>query len=374
MRRLKKSMPSTFLFLISLFLALEFFSFLFFYLNLGTTVYIPVYWINDFNQHDTSRAWYTEYHEWGVWHKSSSKARHIKACFSYEYFSNSYGARDSERSINGKNRVVFLGDSFVEGWGINDKGRMTNILEDHFGTEFLNFGSSRLGPLQYEIIYKNLANKFEHDHVIVGFLPENDFTDNDLKLWRSMPNVNERYKPYYSEDGKKIIYTREKPEEGTTVPKANSWIKEMGKKYFWSYGLLREIKWLLLKYKYIKNLTGSDYSGYRDALDYQINNTLGSLLRIAEKAKRNNKSFTVVLFPVANDYEAKKTGDLKIKRFFKDFAEKTKTNYVDLIDLIDFNEKLYHSCDGHWSPYGNLMAANALIDVLPKITTIRIKR
>jgi len=371
MGRLKRGVQLTALFLIPTFLALEFFSFIFFYFNLGATAYVPSYWIKNHDQIDTTEAWYTEYHDWGIWHKESSKARHITVCYNYEYSSNSYGARDIERSMNRKNIVVFLGDSFVEGRAVDDKRRMTNILEEHFGTEFLNFGAIGLGPLNYEIIYKELAAKFKHDHVIVGFLPLNDFTDNDLNFWRPISNVNERYRPFYSEDGKGAIYTRKKPEERVTHPNENSWITQIGKRYFWAYGLYREVKWILLKYKFIQNMWRSNYSGYRDALDYQIKNTLGSLRRIAEEAKRNKKSFTVVLFPATRDYEAKNRGDdLRIKKIFKDFAEKTKTNYVDLIDLIDFDEKLYHTCDGHWSPHGNLMAANALIEVLPNIIAI----
>jgi hypothetical protein len=372
MGRLKRSVQLTALFLIPLFIALEFFSFIFFYFNLGSTAYVPDFWIKNRQQVDTTKAWYTEYHDWGTWHVESSKARHITVCYSYGYFSNSYGARDIQRSMKGNNRVVFLGDSFVEGRAVDDKGRMTNILEEHFRTEFLNFGAVGLGPLQYEIIYNKLARKFEHDHVIVGFLPLNDFTDNDLNFWRPISNVNERYRPFYSEDGEGAIYTRKKPEKRTIVPDENSWITQIGKRYFWSYGLYREVKWILLKYKFIQNMWRSNYSGYRDALDYQINNTLGSLRRLAEGAKRNNKSFTVVLFPVIRDYEAKNKGDdLKIKKIFKDFAEKEEINYVDLIDLIDFDPKLYHTCDGHWSPHGNLMVANALIEVLPDIIAIR---
>jgi|GEM_PF-2439262 len=370
-RRLKRNTQTIFLVLISLFLSLEFFSFLFFYFNFGASVFVPDYWAKNKRQLDTTEAYYTEYHEWGTWHNNASKARDISACFNVEYIANSYGARDIERSIQGKNRVVFLGDSFVEGWGVSAEERMTNILEEFFGVEFLNFGVARAGPISYELIYKNLAGKFEHDHVIVGFFPNNDFRDNDLDFQRLISDVNGRFRPYYSEDGEGILYKIKKPEEGRKLPITKNWMMETGRKYFWFYGVLREIRGLLIINKLKESFFTSNYSGYRDALDSQIHNTLGSLRRIAEEAKRNNKSMTVVLFPMPSDYEAKNRGDLKIQKIFKNFAEKTEINYVDLIDLIDYSEDLYHSCDPHWSSYGNLMAANALIESLPKIITIR---
>jgi hypothetical protein len=69
-----------------------------------------------------------------------------------------------------------------------------------WGRQVLNFGmSGDFGPLQYLILYKGLAKKFEHKGLIVGFLPDNDFTDNDITFW-SQPERHTsrlRHRPYY---------------------------------------------------------------------------------------------------------------------------------------------------------------------------------
>src|SRR2546429_9281709 len=52
----------------------------------------------------------------------------------------------------------------------------------------------------YNIIkYTNIsARNFEHDGIILFFLPANDFTDNDYSLWRHFHPF--WYRPYYVKD------------------------------------------------------------------------------------------------------------------------------------------------------------------------------
>jgi hypothetical protein len=57
--------------------------------------------------------------------------------------SNSYGARDIERSPRSTTpRAVVLGDSFVEGIGVELGERVTDLLEKGSGAEYLNFGTA----------------------------------------------------------------------------------------------------------------------------------------------------------------------------------------------------------------------------------------
>jgi hypothetical protein len=96
------------------------------------------------------------------------------------YQTNNMGARDIDRSLKNnisKKRVIFLGDSFVEGIMVNTPDRCSNILEKKTGYEHLNFGINGTSPINYYLIYKTLAKKFDHDVVIIGILPANDFED-----------------------------------------------------------------------------------------------------------------------------------------------------------------------------------------------------
>jgi hypothetical protein len=77
--------------------------------------------------------WYTEVDAWGAWHLPNATARHADRCFDVKVASNSYGARDRERSLSGKNRILVVGDSFVEGWGVEAEHRFTNVMERQGG-------------------------------------------------------------------------------------------------------------------------------------------------------------------------------------------------------------------------------------------------
>ena len=138
----------------------------------------------------------------GVWHRPSGHFIHKEGCFTVEYDTNSYGARDTERTLHSSApRTLMLGDSFVEGLGIPADARLTNILGKDTGREVLNFGTGgNFGPLQYALLYKTMAVAFDHNLVVVGVLPDNDFHDMSLDYWKSIGEGN-RYRPYYADEG-----------------------------------------------------------------------------------------------------------------------------------------------------------------------------
>ena len=151
---------------------------------------------------------------WGAWHKQNQITRHVGACFDALYETNSYGAKDLEfikEKQNEIKRAILLGDSFAEGYGVNNNNTIDTKLEIISDLEIYNFGSAgAFGPLQYYLIYENLAKQFEHDGIILTFLPANDFVENDYKHWKEKKwnlidddYLMERYRPYYVK--KKII-------------------------------------------------------------------------------------------------------------------------------------------------------------------------
>ena len=119
----------------------EVFAALYSLLGLSRSHYTPDYLAPE--QSLRPREWLTEREPWGTWHRPNTATVHITGCFMAHYRSNSYGARDRERSRERSGpRYVVLGDSFVEGWGVEEDQRLTNILERRTGREFLNFGAS----------------------------------------------------------------------------------------------------------------------------------------------------------------------------------------------------------------------------------------
>jgi hypothetical protein len=132
----------------------------------------------------------------GVWHLSK-RFHHQTECFDVIYRANSYRARDKERTIHSDHsRVVVLGDSFIEGWGVESQDRLTDLLEKDTGKEFLNFGTAgSFGPTQYYLLYKYLAKKFDHEAILIGILPDNDFIEDDLEIGKKI--YPDFYRPYW---------------------------------------------------------------------------------------------------------------------------------------------------------------------------------
>jgi hypothetical protein len=348
---------------------LEGFSFLYFRFNLGRLPHAPVY----ASPKEAAGAipvfaWYTHFHPWGAWHRADSYVAHINWCYEAYYRSNSDGARDVPRAAAGRDRAVFLGDSFVEGFTVNDADRMTNLLEALYQRPVLNFGAGgHFGPLQSEIIYRELVRRFDHRHVFIGILPDNDFTDNDAEFWRHTAEFRELYRPYYSEDGRTAVYTREPPPaEEAVVQTPLRRALEFARRYTWTFGIAKEVRRVVLERQHRGEASARPYAGYRDPTDAQIDHVLGSLRRIVDMARADGRRVTVVLFPRPNDY-ALVSAEAKIRAAFDAFAAGARVTLVDLRELVPYDRDLFQACDGHWSPQGNRAAAQAIFGRVPEL-------
>jgi hypothetical protein len=131
--------------------------------------------------------------------------------------------------------VVVLGDSFVDGFGVESEDRMTNVAESLSGFEFLNFGvSGNFGPIQTWLLYRETASHFDHDQVHIFLFPYNDFDDNDPSNFPST-----RYRPYLKKldsDNYQLYYTT--PFTSETVE------QELSRSEVWSRHLYNNIYFL----------------------------------------------------------------------------------------------------------------------------------
>lgn len=100
---------------------------------------------------------------------------------SYER-TNAHGLRDAERSVEkpeGVRRLLLLGDSVVEGYGLQETATISSQLqslygEENQGTEVLNFGVSAYCTLAEIELLATKGVKFAPDTVVLVFV-ENDF-------------------------------------------------------------------------------------------------------------------------------------------------------------------------------------------------------
>ena len=335
-----------------------------YFLLFARTYYRPLYLEKINNQH----LWRTERHDWGAWHKPSSTASDTHNCYSVSYRSNSHGARDRERSVTaGTKRAVMLGDSFVEGFAVDEDRRLSNLLEKHLGMEILNFGMTHFGPLQYKILYEKLVKQFDHDAVIIGVLPENDFIDNDLDFARQRPDFARRYIPYYGEKGR-IVYPRSRPSPTEPSPFADQYDRDNPEdrtvvqnlfRLFWVYGLYRDVRYNASVLRYPR---AGSYVGYFETDAARIARVTDTLVAIRKSA--SPRPVLVVFFPDYKswDYVVTHPGAQakSTVAHMRGVLERRGVRTLDLLELwLDRGlepEDIYLPCDGHWNEAGHRAA------------------
>ncbi len=298
------------------------------------------------------------------------------------YQTNSVGARDKERSWKNtteKKRIAIMGDSFMEGIMVNTNERCSDILEASTGKEHLNFGINGTSPINYYLIYEELAKKYEHDVVIIGILPANDFQDfsdgDDLGLinfpiyrpyWKntnhgyelkySLASINQAYGSKMNYDKPNKIYaTKDSVYQNLSIGgklqselQSNSYV----------VGLVSEI---------VKDKAMEKFSATSVFEEYPKDKWATfsySLEKLFEEAK--GKKILVLTIPILKDiqiYQKNHKNTLAPK--MASFLKQKGVEYIDLLPILA-NEKnpeqFYHACDGHWNEKGEKNTATILLN------------
>jgi hypothetical protein len=320
--------------------------------------------------------------DFGVWRYSNISSRQQGACFDVNYSSNSYGARDKERIVERQKkdfRFVVLGDSFVEGFGVESESRLTEIAERETGVEMLNFGiSGDFSSTQQFLLYQKLASTFSPTHIALFLLPDNDFTDNDPVLFD-----HNRYRPYLRKNGDNIFerfYTVSFDQRRVLKPMSTS--RRIRRKLYNNIYLLNAFRQLgdvfesshlkkIVKDTSVPNLK-SRYVNYTE-LDMQ--RLLWGYQNIIEE--KGSIPFYIFVIPRANDFKSVsyKQGEGKprlIKELDSFAAQYPTVQVVDLLpifqnSLAEKNLKVsdaFLPCDGHWSSLGHSIAAGELVRIV----------
>ena len=312
----------------------------------------------------------------GVWHKSNSTYNHQGECYNAIYKFNSYGARDKEREIESISyRGIILGDSFIEGYGIKDHYRISNILEDKLGIDILNFGTSgHFGTTQIALNYQYLSSKFDHDFIIIGIYPTNDFDENNLEYGKSF--LSNRYRPYRvkseGNEGYDLIYflddIKDSDWSSDNFYKNRTSFLTIFRKMTYTGSVLYELRnrYLLM----IQNLNSKEkklYSRFNDFSKEEIAIIKFDLQKI--KKISNGKSIFLFAIPSIYDFNYALRGGSNFNKLGIELLEFCKDNDIEYIDLFsellkEYNENnfrdLYLSCDHHFSEIGNQVCSDII--------------
>jgi hypothetical protein len=379
--KFNSALKSTATFLVVLFIALEFSSFILSKTNLLLVHDTPWAYRSKDNIFLPPLQWRTEESDWGAWHKPSSATRERHSCFDAPYYSNEVGARDdSFEHPKSKKRAVLIGDSFAEGFGARREETAQYLMEKLSGVEVFNFGSAGdLGPVQYSILYQELAKNYDPDELVIFFLPNNDFTDNDYDYWRKTNKTfksdgSERWRPYYkkTKDG----YESFIPEGATKTIEARN--PNFGNRYLWAHNVYKTIKFILAQKREQKvqealmaqghidiSTYKGGYSGYFDATQEEQKAAVFYINKLIKESRANK--IILVAIPTLGDLGRIAAGsNPKDMLWYQEFqaAGSKAGKPVKFIDLANFAPadptKLFWTCDGHWSVYGNKWAAEII--------------
>jgi hypothetical protein len=305
-----------------------------------------------------SRFWADSNPWFGVWHDPHSSFKHVSPDYTLTYDANSWGMRDRERdkSDGGHKRIIVLGDSFMEGWGVATEDRMSDRLERTTGLEHLNFGTSgSFGPTQYLMLFTHLARDFEHAALIISILPDNDFLDDDFDYGRIMHAS--RIRPFFIGTKPAYSLTITKPQ---TAPAGSKYMEPFLLQFTYTGNVIKHFK-ELSRHKQVALPAG--YAGYFDFTPSQWDRLEHVLQEFRNAAP--SLPILVMTIPCDTDFQrVAKCGEAPLPGKMRELCRSLDIQYLDLMPALQSAPGGWASCylktDRHWNATGNAIAAEAI--------------
>jgi len=295
----------------------------------------------------------------GVWHQRNYRARQTGPCFDAMFTTNRWGARDdSWMPTPGMPRGILLGDSYMEGYGVNEKERASEIFEQATDTKLLNLAvAGHCGPTQYRLIYETFKDSLAHDFVLVGLNLPNELDDEDISKWKT----RKRYRPYLegTYPDYKLTYA--------TVPLKRSVYASQKTKPSLAKNFLSEYSSLYHCITYIMDHGPSP----SEHLEGRLINKLPrrkfnreSALKVVYNVERiqrlaGNKPVYVFFVPNLSFFEDNNNPAFI---FIREHLQEKKIRILDLHRYLTKQNapKLFLECDVHWNVAGNARVGEAL--------------
>ncbi len=175
---------------------------------------------------------YTYHPVIGWWHLPNLYARLELGGTYHNLMTNSAGMRSSReyplQRLEGRKRIVFLGDSYAAGDGVSNGDRFTDLLEKrHPHLDAMNFGLNGSGTDQQLLVFETLASHYEADAYVFCICVENIARN----LYTCFPSYNfkehlvvYRPKPYFElHAGELVLKNQPVPVEKRTKDDLGEW-------------------------------------------------------------------------------------------------------------------------------------------------------
>lgn len=335
------------------------------------------------------------YRSAGVWQFSShlgwdhipgQRGQMVSPEFSVVYQINAGGLRDrnyTQKKPYGTKRFLVFGDSFIEGWGVEEQETVAKRLEHRLGDdgiEVINFGVAGYGTDQEWLYFKQAGVAYQPDQVIVFFYG-NDLWNNASKKGIG---AERGHKPYFRPDrtGKLRL-------KGVPVRKTLFWDKERLQQRPWKDRLQQYLYEHCHLYVLIRQAFRADLPRQQQQTFYQglyglnTDESLNRLWRLSgdilagfnTSVRQSRATMLLVYIPSIvqmneADWHVKRelnglVGEYDLLKPNRELAAIAATHQISFLDLYPaFKEsskskKLYFD-DSHWTPAGHELAAQLI--------------
>lgn len=281
---------------------------------------------DEFDLNSPTSRWTIPDSELGLWHQPNTKYNHRQTCFDVTYHFDSYGMRVSTIPKKVEKKVLLLGDSYAEGYGLSDDSHIASYLSNE-DIEVVNGSFSGASPINYLKAAKKYFNE-SIDKVIFLIYLGNDIEDlyaNNLRAG----------------------YFLKKQKDSFTIERTNY----VQSKTWESLGALRKPIFSIFNHSYFlrhivianagfgppKKLTNSDLRG--------LNFITDQIKEIIPKEK--------IIYAFMPKKHQDKELILELKKVYPSSL------YFEDINFSD--QSLYHTCNGHLNSKGAQMIAMSLM-------------
>lgn len=300
--------------------------------------------------------------------------------FAVEYRINRAGLRGGEvvpDRTPGRRRILCFGDSFVEGWGVAEEDRVSELLQGYLdGDEVINLGVAGYGTDQEWLLFEQMGRRYQPDWVVLFFYG-NDLWNNAA---RQGIGAERGYKPFFQ-----VNPTGGLQLAGVPVKKSEFW-NAGAAPWHWRLGTFLQQHlhlWALLRKglapevsapqqeRYYQGLYGKaaavgggpwELTGrLLDAFSSSVEAAGGRFLLVYVPAlvqiEEEDWKMKRELHGLAGEYELKKP-----QRQLQRLAEGYGIPFLDLDTVFTAEartSKLYFR-DSHWNPTGHALAARTV--------------
>ncbi|MEX2567693.1 MAG: carbamoyltransferase N-terminal domain-containing protein [Cyclobacteriaceae bacterium] len=293
----------------------------------------------------------------------------------YYIITNNQGFRSNidytRENKGGKKRILYLGDSYTAGDGVENEKRFSDLIVKNFDAESYNFGLSGSGIDQQYLIYKQIAIKYDHDILVIsphiGDIVRNTMA-NRLAIESETGEQILVPKPYFTVENSKLdlhnypvpknrkIVTDYKNQERLINP------PDFFRKFFHKY-VPNSIKDYILKLQ-----LSNQYYGYQD----EENPRWVLMKLLIEEIISISKANEIILAPLP--YHNVKINPKFDERFINISKKYDNVHYVDVLSKfkkIKNQDKLYYRKDSHYSEYAHSIVAETISNKISELKLLK---